>query len=87
MADTDKIKKEPTLNDITRTIKTLGAGGIATVAGALFLAYGWVSERMVTKEDMKTAVTEAVRAEVGPLKERITRLEVQYEYDRKREGK
>jgi hypothetical protein len=81
MADTDKVRKEPTLADAIRATKILGAGGAASLISLVLGAGVWLNDAV------KTTVKEAVRSEVEPLKERLLRLEVQREYESKAEGK
>lgn len=97
MSETDKIKtaaKEPDLAEsiktvagMVKTIKTLGAGGTGALLVALFGAVTWLNTRLVTREDVERAVQDGVRKEVDPLKDRLSRLELALEYERREREK
>lgn len=79
MADTDKIAKTAQDIDIAaigKAVKVIQKGGLAgtiAILAMLGFAVKWLDDRI------SQTVSEAVRKEVDPLKERLIRLEVKQE--------
>ena len=73
--DSSKIEKgeRETLEKAFKFLRNAGLAGTITIGGTIVGAVNWLDARI------STTVTEAVRKEVDPLKERIIRLEVQRE--------
>lgn len=78
MADTDKVVKTDmqTVEKALKFLRNAGLVGTLTIGGMIAGAVKWLDDRI------STTVTEAVRKEVDPLKERIIRLEVQREKEK-----
>lgn len=77
MADTDKVVKTDmqTVEKALKFLRNAGLVGTLTIGGMIAGAVKWLDDRI------STTVSEAVRKEVDPLKERIIRLEVKSERD------
>lgn len=79
MADTDKVPKttqEIDIASINKAVKIIQKGGLAGTIAILAMLGGavkWLDDRI------SQTVSEAVRKEVDPLKERLIRLEVKQE--------
>lgn len=75
MADTDKIAKTEmqTIEKALKFLRNAGLVGTLTIGGMIAGAVKWLDDRI------STTVSEAVRKEVDPLKERLIRLEVKAE--------
>lgn len=85
MADTETTKKDTgkldktdiqTLTTAIKFLRNAGLVGTITIGGIIAGAVKWLDERI------SMTVSEAVRKEVDPLKERLIRLEVKAEKEK-----
>lgn len=84
MADTDKIKagaSEFDINKALKMIKFLGAGGTLSIVLMVGGAAKWVNDTIMAT--VKDSVEQTVRKEIEPLRDRMTRMELAMEWDRK----
>ena len=74
--DSGKVEKPHDMDSLAKSLKFIrnaGLAGTLTIGGCIAGAVKWLDDRI------STTVSEAVRKEVDPLKERLMRLEIKAE--------